>query len=317
MSQDLEEQNKLRQYLLGELSHEEQVFIEQRLFLESPYAQLAQTVEDDLVDDYLHNDLTAGERKGFESHFLNQAERRVDLKIAQALKRHLASEAFAHPVTNQVVAAPGKILNRRAVWFALAVAVLIVISIVAWIAIRSTKSPHDRSFEAHVPQSTPTEVLRQQPEPSPVNPNNNQRNEVVERRNRTDGSDRKSPNQRQPDLTSIVTATILPNLTGRGEGKSNEVTIPRTAKGVLLQIPVITIKNYDRYRFELLSAGRPIEVKNLNVSVDKKLGRVVSVLVPTKRFNQQRYEIQLHGLNPAGVSGESTTYIFTIKKEQK
>jgi len=317
MSQDLEEENKLRQYLLGELSHEEQVLIEQRLFLESPYAQLAQAIEDDLVDDYLHNDLTAGERKGFESHFLNQTERRGDLKIAQSLKRYLASEAFAHPVTKQVVAAPGGILNRRAIWFALAAAVLIVVSIVTRIAIRSTKSPDDRSFEAHVPQPTPTEVSRQQPEPSPVKPNNNQRNEVVERRNSTDGSDRKSPNQQQPDPTSVVTATILPNLTGRGEGKSNEVTVPRTAKGVLLQIPVITIKNYDRYRFELLSAGRPIKVQNLNVSIDEKLSRIVSVRVPTKRFTQQRYEIRLYGLTPAGVPGESTTYIFTIKKEQK
>jgi hypothetical protein len=194
--------------------------------------------------------------------------------------------------------------------------VLIVISIVAWIAIRSTKSPNDRSFEAHVPQPTPTEVPRQQPEPSPVNPNNNQRNEVVERRNGSDGSDRKSPNQQQPDPTSVVTATILPNLTGRGEGKSNEVTIPRTAKGVLLQIPVITIKNYDRYHFELRSAGHLVDVHNLNESDHEKLGRMVSVLVPTRRLTQKRYEIRLHGLTADRIPGESTTYTFTIKKEK-
>jgi hypothetical protein len=315
MSQDLEQESKLRQYLLGELNHEEQVLIEQRLFLESSYVQLAQAIEDDLVDDYLHDDLSAAERKRFESHFLSQTEHHVDFRIGEALNRYLTSDISAHPVTEQVVAVPREVLplrNRRSVWFALAAAVLIVISIVAWIAIRSNKSPDDRSFEAHVPQPTPTEVPKQQPEPSQVNPNNNERNEVVER-NGTDGSKRKSPNEHQPEST--VFATILPNLTGRGEGESNEVTIPRTAKHVLLQIPVVTIKNYDKYRFELLSAGRLVDVHNLNVSVHEELGRIVSVLFPTIRLTQKRYEIRLRGLTADGVPGESTTYTFTIKKK--
>jgi hypothetical protein len=53
-----EQETRLRQYLLGELDLKDQVLVEQRLFLENQYAELAQAVEDDLVDDYVHDDLT-------------------------------------------------------------------------------------------------------------------------------------------------------------------------------------------------------------------------------------------------------------------
>lgn len=319
MSQDLEQEYKLRQYLLGELGQEEQVLIEQRLFLESSYAQLVQAVEDDLVDDYLHDDLTASELEGFKSHFLTQPERRGDLRIAQALKQFLAAESFAPPVTGQIdekvdIGWRRLLRSRRPIWFALAAGVLIIISFLTWIAIRSIQRPVDRTFEAHVPQPSPTETPRQQPGPSPVNPNPNDNSKVVEQRNSNEGSRQKRPGERSPELTAVVTATILPNLTGRGEGTSNEVAISRTANGVLLKIPVVTIRNYDRYRLELISAGRQIEVQNLNVSVDEELGRIVSLLIPTTRLSKQKYEIRLRGLTAAGGLGESRTYSFIVKR---
>ena len=318
MSQDLEEY-KLRQYLLGELGPNEQVLIEQRLFLESSYAQLAQAVEDDLVDDYLHDDLTASELEGFKSHFLTQPERRGDLRIAQALKQFLATESFVAPVTGQRdekqdVGWRRLLRNRRPLWFAWAAGVLIIISFLTWIAIRSIQRPLDPTFEAHVPQPSPTETLREQPGPSPVNPNPNDNSKVVEQRNSNEGSRPKSPGEQSLELTAVVPATILPNLTGRGEGASNEVSIPPTADGVLLKIPVVTIRNYDRYRLELISAGRRIEVQNLDVSVDEELGRIVSLLIPTTRLTKQRYEIRLRGLTAAGAPDELRTYSFTVKR---
>lgn len=92
MELDQAQETQLKQYLLGELKLEEQVLIEQRLFLDSSYAEFAQAVEDELIDDYVHNDLTDGERDKFERHFLQQTDHENDLRIAEALKRHLASD---------------------------------------------------------------------------------------------------------------------------------------------------------------------------------------------------------------------------------
>jgi hypothetical protein len=102
MKQDLAPETKLRRYLLADLTLEEQVLVEQQLFLDSDYSELAQTVEDDLIDEYVHDDLVASEREKFESHFLNQPEHRGDLRIAEALKKYLASHRAVDPslITN-------------------------------------------------------------------------------------------------------------------------------------------------------------------------------------------------------------------------
>src|SRR5436190_443284 len=88
MKEDLTQEKELRRYLLGELTLEEQVVIEQRLFLESEYAELAKALEDDLIDDYVRHDLPAKEQAEFETHFLTQPEHLEDVKIADALNKH-------------------------------------------------------------------------------------------------------------------------------------------------------------------------------------------------------------------------------------
>ena len=60
--------------------------------------------------------------------------------------------------------------------------------------------------------------------------------------------------------------------------------------------------------------GRVLVARNLNVSVDEKLDRIVSVLLPNKLFKEQSYDIRLRGLPSDG--GESTTYSFRVKKQQ-
>src|SRR5215213_11544140 len=92
MKEDVEQEAELRRYLLGQLSLEEQVLIEQRLFLDSEYAQLVKSVEDDLIDDYVRDDLTEAEREEFGNRFLNRPEYSDDISIAQALDRYLAPE---------------------------------------------------------------------------------------------------------------------------------------------------------------------------------------------------------------------------------
>src|SRR5690348_10245592 len=94
MKEDVEQEAELRRYLLGQLNLEEQVLIEQRLFLDSEYAQLAKSVEVDLIDDYVRDDLTEAEREEFENRFRSQQEYSDDISIAQALDRYLASEVL-------------------------------------------------------------------------------------------------------------------------------------------------------------------------------------------------------------------------------
>ena len=102
MKYDVQQEQKLKRYLLGELPLEEQVLVEQRLFLDSEYAELQQAVKDDLIDEYLVNEMIDSEREKFVNHFLLLPEHGADLRIAEALKKYLATENTPSPSRPQM-----------------------------------------------------------------------------------------------------------------------------------------------------------------------------------------------------------------------
>ncbi len=89
MSQDVIDRNTLRRYLLGDLTQEEQLApVEERLLAEDDFFEEFQLVKEDLIDQYVNQQLTAEDRRRFEQHFLITAERREDVRHAQALSRY-------------------------------------------------------------------------------------------------------------------------------------------------------------------------------------------------------------------------------------
>jgi CHAT domain-containing protein len=89
MSQEVIDRNTLRRYLLGELTQEEQLApVEERLLAEDNFFEECQLVKEDLIDEYVNQQLTPEDRRRFEQHFLTTDERREDVRHAQALARH-------------------------------------------------------------------------------------------------------------------------------------------------------------------------------------------------------------------------------------
>jgi len=188
-------ETELRRYLLGELTLEERVLIEERMFLDSAYMQLARAVKDELVDEYAHQDLTPAEREQFESHFLARPEHRDDLRIAQALKRYLASEAAsaeastapstaaaspaasggnARPFTKRVREFLSSLFGRRAFLGLSFAAALIILSIITWLAVGSWRLQEIRPpLQAQDPTpEQPAQGPQQPPESAGATPDN-------------------------------------------------------------------------------------------------------------------------------------------------
>ncbi|MET0649721.1 MAG: hypothetical protein ABW208_24165 [Pyrinomonadaceae bacterium] len=184
MKEQLVEETELRRYLLGELTLEERVLVEERMFLDSAYMQLARAVKDGLVDEYAHQDLTPAEREQFESHFLARPEHRDDLRIAQALKRYLASEAAsaeaatapsvavspaasggnARPFTKRVREFLSSLFGRRAILGLSFAAALIILSVITWLAVGSWRLQEIRPpLQAQDPTPPPPAQGPQQP----------------------------------------------------------------------------------------------------------------------------------------------------------
>jgi hypothetical protein len=187
MEQQLEQDSKLRRYLLGEAPLEERVSVEARLFLEDEYLSRLKSIEDELIDDYAYDELTESERKRVKSRLLSKPGRRADLKIARAFKRYLsrnenelvtpsiAPTAANRPASDNKKLPPEKkgptsllaslFLRRPAVGYALAAVAVIILSAVIWFSLESARR-RERSPQMQAQQPTPQQsmpVEREQP----------------------------------------------------------------------------------------------------------------------------------------------------------
>src|SRR5437773_6552778 len=106
MSEEVNDEEHLRKYLLGELPEAEQQAVEERLMIESELFDLIPVVEDELIDDYLGELLSSEERGKFESFFVSTPERRRKVSFAMALRRYVTSEVTAEAVIEAPVVEP-------------------------------------------------------------------------------------------------------------------------------------------------------------------------------------------------------------------
>jgi len=77
------------QYLLGELSAEEQLRIDEQLFVNDDYFERLMATEDELIEDYLRGRLPAKERQQFERNFLNSAALRKKVDRTKLLLTYI------------------------------------------------------------------------------------------------------------------------------------------------------------------------------------------------------------------------------------
>ena len=83
------DQTRVRDYLLGKLSEDDQQKIEERLMTEDDLFQELEISKSELVEDYCANELSPDEQEWFESHFLASPEGRETYEFTLTLD-HLA-----------------------------------------------------------------------------------------------------------------------------------------------------------------------------------------------------------------------------------
>lgn len=134
MVRKINEQNAVRRYLLKQLSASEQESVELRLLSDDAFSEELEIVEDELIDEYLANELSQTERRQFEETFLASPERQQKLKAAQAVNRYFNRSS------NQPTPAPTIFQTLRnwltslllPVGVPVAVGILIVFGVVIW-----------------------------------------------------------------------------------------------------------------------------------------------------------------------------------------
>src|SRR6266550_8886461 len=131
----------LQRYLLGNLSEQERVRVEDRAFADPAYLGALEAAEADLIDAYVRGELSQADRRQFERLFLTSRQRRNKVEFARALATIAAeSKPLQFPVHERqsVWQAFLNLLHASdpALRFAAGMAALVVVAGSSWLAVQ-------------------------------------------------------------------------------------------------------------------------------------------------------------------------------------
>src|SRR5688500_12967767 len=117
MAADLNSEQLIARYLLGELPEEQQVEIEDRAFSDHDFMANITSVENDLIDEYVRGEMPEIDRRRFESRFLASESRRKRVEFARALAQLLPETRVTERETRTVSATRSSWRDALAAFF--------------------------------------------------------------------------------------------------------------------------------------------------------------------------------------------------------
>lgn len=257
-----------RKFLLGQLSPEEQGQIEELAFEDPDTFTFLESVEEDLVDDFLQEELSPLEKQRFNDHFLSFPGRRQDLKISEVLqKRFKVAEPERVIAVNptQVVADDDdrKFSFRRfidslkvpSVWVpaTTAAAVVALLIIVVWPPIRDRKKWQQAGPGTAVNVPSPEPQISPSPDlsPSPVQAEKKRKSPTPQRQ-------KSVPTPETQNSVAAYAAILGPSAVLRGPG-GQHLQLPPDASTTRVALALVNRKNFKTYEAKLENeAGREL-----------------------------------------------------------
>jgi hypothetical protein len=295
----------VRRFLLGELSPGEQAEVEEQAFVDSERFAFIQEAADDLIDEFLYDDLSTTEKERFEHYFLSQPGRREDLKIAQALQKHVTQlTASAHEQPREARSLLDWLKSHVTLLrLSLAAAVLVIVTIGVWLAVSILRQN----------RPAPIQVQKQTPQsPTPANNDLEAPKEVATSPKQKENQPKPPPSNQPP--APVYSFVLIPVGPVRGESNITTVQLPSASAIARLQLPLIGDSSYRSYQASLIrDDGKVIRKwKDLGAR-GSEFGRAIQINVPGDLFErQQRYRVLLRGISSDGSAHDLSNYHFKV-----
>jgi hypothetical protein len=289
-------------YLLGNLTEEEQVQVEDRAFADADYLSALEATETDLIDAYVRGELSPSDRRSFELRFLSSPERRRKVEFARALTT-IASESRTQEPQDA-----GWPSVARAFWgwsrmvqFASGIAALICIAGGAWLvsenaAIRSRVAALEaerRGFEMR------EQGLRQQ---------------LSEEQSRAAALAAQNQEPSEPTRgAALVASLVLVPGVSRAQAPVERLVLSPSVQIARLEIQLEARDDYPRFRAVLRTRGGE-EVLSRGNLVRRKSGPgfAVSVDVPASALAAGDYELAIEGIAADRTNQDVGYYYFGV-----
>lgn len=334
MRDDVTSEDLIVRYLLGGLSEEEQVEIEDRAFRDRQYLQNIEAVENDLIDEYAQGKLSGSERRQFESRFLASAERRRKVEFARALAS--VTSEFAAIEKDTPLAIPPEPAGWQialrtflrglspAAKFSMAAVGLLILIGGSWLIahsfrLRAELADLRREQETRARQE---ETLQQQIADERA------RSEVLSARLQREQVEREQSQElirelerkqqesvRQTSESIIASIVLMPGISRSGNARP-KLVVAKTTRQVRLQIGIEPEDEYRRFRVELRArGGQPVWAEDNLSARHGRAGQSVVLNLPASTLSAGEYELALKGVTGDGRTEDVGYYYFNVLKK--
>lgn len=309
-----------RKFLLGQLSPEERGKIEELAFEDPETFTLIESVEEDLIDEFLHNELSPLERQRFKDYFMSFPGRRQDLEISQALQEQMDREVVA-PGPEEVVPDDNDrpsffdrfldSLKAPGFWMrTITAAVLFALLIIAvWLVLRQKETQPDPiqagpGTPVTVPSPAPEISPSLIPSPSPVQAENK----------------RKSPTPEKQKPVVTYGTLLMPSAQSRSGG-GPQLQLPPDASSVSVGLALTERKTYKTYDVTLFNeAGTKIDhwpnLEEQRLAATGSFPETRGLLIEVKTASlkpDESYRIEVTGVSANGERIGLQGYPFQAK----
>lgn len=267
---------RARRYLLGQATEEESSVIEQEYLEHDEAVERIAAVEDDLIEEYLTNQLSSSERQHFERTYLAAPPHRVRVETVRRLMAHSARTGSAGNEKRSL--ASWTRMSSHSGWLALAATILVVASIALW---------RFSSVESQPPQVTEVPPPAETPQTTPVVPPSAPRVFAVTLSPVAVRSAADSPSVVVPSGTDLIVLRFQADVDPRK-------LAPRRAS-------IQTIAGVEQWQGPAVTESNPSQ------------GTVARVEVPAANLAPDDYTVILYGTDQAGLEREWTRYFLPIR----
>jgi hypothetical protein len=257
-------------YLLGEMTEAEQAQFEESFFHDVELSELVSDVENDLVDEYVREELSAGERERFERHFLVSERRREKVEHARALLQAKNANVASHVVVGRAslpwwkavfesLRVPGTALSYSFGGVALVFLLggLWLFSEVRQLRKETTRLAAERDMQSSQNEQLQEQVNRQRERSDELATQKEQLEGQLAELNQQPGSAERGPGSAPAFLNFILTPG------SRGDDGPKKLIIPTGTRTVRLPLSLSSGDEYPAYQVKLQTASGS-QIRNWN-----------------------------------------------------
>jgi hypothetical protein len=277
MKQEILTEALLRQFLLGKVDDEEHVRIESLVLTDSDVRERVLAAEQDLIEDYLEDSLTATDKQLFLERYAQTSEQQRKLRITKSIKDWALRESAASQMVPEKTSGCARLREqlrfKPAFVIPIVVTAMIIIVVVAsWLSGRREQ----QALEQELAQLNTPASLR----------------EVL-------------PNMSAVNLSPVAV---------RSGEKETELKKTAQVQTFELRVPWTQEEHYSAYRAEIRRVDNSERFSIPNLQADPDRSSTIRLRLPSRLLHRGHYKLRLNGIKLDGSVGSTQDYTFAVSE---